>query len=330
LCVQFIHFLNVPVDLQQKFQGALLGTFVGDALGMPVEGWSPKAIAKRYGQVRDMLDARLGKGTYTDDTQMMIAVTESLVGCHGFDGEDMAQRFLESYEPLRGYGSGTVQALKLLEEGVPWNLAGRKVFEGGSFGNGAAMRIAPIGLFYYDDPYELREKAYLASQITHAHSLGKESAALQAFAVARALLANPEDSLDVIAFWADLKEFVEPEATDLLIRLEHVRKFLSGQPEIETLVSTLGNDSRGFASVPAAIFAFLSHWHSFEEAVVYAVSLGGDTDTIGAMTGAIAGAFHGISKIPGRWLDDLENDDKGRDYVIKQATLLYETKMKIV
>lgn len=320
----------MQIDLQEKFKGALLGTFVGDALGMPVEGWPPQTIARKYGQVRKMLEARLGKGTYTDDTQMMIAVAESLVTCHGFDGEDMARRFVQSYDPCRGYGSGTVQALKLIEQGVPWNLAGKRVFDGGSFGNGAAMRIAPIGVFYYDDPYELHDKACLASQITHAHVSGKESAALQAFAIARSLLADPDESLDVNAFLADFREFVEPEATDLLTRLECIEKFLSTQPEIEAVVSIIGNDSRGFTSVPAAIFAFLSNWGSFEEAVVYAVSLGGDTDTIGAMTGAIAGAFHGISKIPEQWLDELENDDKGRDYVIKQATLLYETKMKIV
>ncbi len=75
----------MTVDIKENFQGSLLGTFVGDALGMPVEGWSPDTIAKHYGPVREMLEDRLGKGTYTDDTQMMIAVTESLVRCEGFD-----------------------------------------------------------------------------------------------------------------------------------------------------------------------------------------------------------------------------------------------------
>lgn len=317
----------MPINLEQKIQGALLGTFVGDALGMPVEGWSTEAIATTYGQVRTMFKARLGKGTYTDDTQMMIATAESLVECKGFDGEDMARRFLESYVPRRGYGRGTVQALQLLAQGVAWNLADKKVFADGSYGNGSAMRIAPLGVFYYDDPYVLREKAYLSSQITHAHALGKEAAALQAFSVARALLTDPDESMQVQAFLGDLKEFIEPEATELAIRLEKIGEFLTHKPGIDVVISALGNDSRGFASVPTAIFAFLSHWDSFEEAVVYAVSLGGDTDTIAAMTGAIAGAFHGIDKIPQRWLEELENGVKGKDYVLELASHLYKIKM---
>lgn len=319
----------MPIDLKQKFQGTLLGTFVGDALGMPVEGWSPEAIAEKFGQVRDMYDARLGKGTYTDDTQMMIAIAESLVECKGFDGEDMAQRFLDSYDPLRGYGSGTVQALQFLAQGVAWNLAGKRVFAGGSYGNGSAMRIAPIGVFYYDDPYVLREKAYLSSQITHAHALGKEAAALQAFSVARALLTDPEESLDVQAFISDLNQFVEPEATELISRLEKIEEFISHMPSIDVVITALGHDSRGFASVPTAILSFLSHWESLEDAVGYAVSLGGDTDTIGSMVGAIAGAFHGVTKIPQQWLDSLENGPKGKDYVIQLASRLYEIKMSV-
>lgn len=312
-------------DLKQKFQGALLGTFVGDALGMAVEGWSPEAIAETYGEVRNMLEARLGKGTYTDDTQMMIGIAESLVSCNGFNGEDMAQRFLRNHDPKRGYGGGTVQALRLIQRGTDWQIAGKKVFDGGSYGNGASMRIAPIGVFYYDDPYLLREKAYQSSQITHAHPLGKECAALQAFAVARAVLANP-DELDVRSFVDDLAAFIEPEAVELLNGLTKIRNYLDRSPGVTELATNLGNDSRAYVSVPAAIYAFLSHPHSFEEAVVYAISIGGDTDTIGAMTGAIAGALHGIEQIPGRWLAELENGAKGRDYVIQLADQLYDIK----
>lgn len=314
-------------DMQARFQGALLGTFVGDALGMPVEGRSAGAIAREYGEVREMLDARLGRGTYTDDTQMMIALAESLLACGGFDGEDLARRFLAHYDPSRGYGRGTQVAFKHLREGMAWQEAGSGIFGGGSYGNGAAMRIAPVGLFYYDDPYELRRVAYLSSQITHGHSLGKESAALQAFAVARALLADPGTPLDLRAFLGDLRAFVEPEAEALVERLNRIAEFLEALPDRETVIATLGHDSRGFASVPTAIYAFLAHWDSFEEAVVYAVGLGGDTDTIGAMAGAIAGALHGVRGIPDRWLDALENESRGRDYVLDLAAQLHARKM---
>ena len=128
------------------------------------------------------------------------------------------------------------------------------------------------------------------------HPLGKESAALQAFAVARALLDEPTQAFDIQAFLGDLKAFVEPEVVELVINLEKVKTFLGAKPSIGGVVRFLGNDVRAHVSVPAAIYAFLANPTSFEEAVVFAISLGGDTDTIAAMTGSIAGAFHGVPR----------------------------------
>src|SRR5690242_17929904 len=84
-------------------RGALLGTFVGDALGMPFERQPPDAISERV----EMLAARLGRGTYTDDTQMMIAIAESLLDRGDVDADHLGRAFLASYDPRRGYGSGT-------------------------------------------------------------------------------------------------------------------------------------------------------------------------------------------------------------------------------
>ncbi|MCG8604845.1 ADP-ribosylglycohydrolase family protein [bacterium] len=316
-------------DPRENFSGALLGTFVGDALGMPVEGCSPAAIAQDFGPVREMLDARLGLGSYTDDTQMTIAVAESLVRCQGFDGADMAQAFLDNFDPRRGYGAGTTQVLKLLEQGADWRTVGQQVFDGGSYGNGAAMRMAPIGLLYSDDATSLKDVAYRCSQITHAHLLGKESAALQALAVSLALNSRPVATLNPTAFLDEIKAAVVAEASELIINLEKVQTFLMAKPSIDSVVKFLGNDVRAYVSVPAAIYAFLANFASFEEAVVFAVSLGGDTDTIGAMTGAIAGAFHGVASIPERWTANLENGPKGKDYIVELAGNLYDLKQAL-
>jgi poly(ADP-ribose) glycohydrolase ARH3 len=313
-------------DLRGKFSGALLGTCVGDALGMPVEGCSPTTIAQDFGPVREMLDVRLGLGTYTDDTEMTIAVAESLVRCRGFDGADLAWTFLENYDPRRGYGPGTTQILQLLDQGADWTKVGQQVFDGGSYGNGAAMRIAPVGLLYSDDAAVLKDAAYGCSEITHAHLLGKESAALQAFAVSLALNTQPVTAFAAEAFLHELKSFVSAEASELVINLEKVQTFLQAKPSIHSVVKFLGNDVRAYVSVPAAIYAFLANPNSFEEAVVFAISLGGDTDTIGAMTGAIAGTFHGLESIPERWTVNLENGPKGRDYIVELASNLYDMK----
>lgn len=305
-----------PEVLVDKFQGALLGTHVGDALGMAVEGWGADKIRRTYGEVRDMIPARRGRGTYTDDTEMTIALAASLIRCRGFSGEDVALSFVEHYNPSRGYGPGTTRVLLLLKSGVAWSQAAGMVFSGrGSFGNGAAMRVAPVGLLYHDRLEELRRVAELSAAVTHGHFLGREGAAIQAYAVALAVRAKPGD-LDRDKFLRSLADFVHPEAQEFREKLAFIGELLAKDPRREEVVRLLGNDVRAAYSVPAAIYSFLRFPESFEEAVVYAVGLGGDTDTIGAMTGAIAGAYHGRAGIPVRWLEVLEGgcllEDLGR------------------
>lgn len=314
------------MHLRDKFTGALLGTHVGDALGMPIEGYMPWTIQQQFGLVSNMLEARLGEGSYTDDTEMMIGIAESLIECKGFDGAHMARRFLENYHPERGYGSGTYQALYLLKNGISWQEAGHKVFSGGSFGNGSAMRIAPVGAFFYDEPQKLRAVAYASSGITHAHPLAQEAAALQAFAVANAIRADPEGEFNTSMFLGDLKSFLSPQRVEFRWKLEKIGDFLLGPtPSQEVVIEILGHDSTALNSVPTAIYAFLSHHSDFEAALIYAVNLGGDSDTIGAMTGAISGAFHGQKSIPHRWLSKLER----KDYIEELGIRLWQCKHEI-
>jgi poly(ADP-ribose) glycohydrolase ARH3 len=315
-----------PDKLKDKFIGCMLGTHAGDALGMPVEGYDYKTIEAKYGELRQMLDARMGAGKYTDDTEMMIGIVESLVENKGFNGRDMADRFVKLYNPERGYGGGTVRALSLIKEGIDWNFAGERVFGGGSFGNGSSMRIAPIGAFYYDKPDELRKIAYESSNITHTHPYGKEGAALQAFAVAKAINSDPSGELDKQSFVSDMITFVSEESKFYKAKLKQVKELLECVPDKTEVINRLGNDSSAPNSVPTAIYSFISHNHDFEDSVSYAVSLGGDTDTIGAMTGAISGAYHGKSGMPERWFDVLENGERGRDYIEMLAEKLWKLK----
>lgn len=312
--------------LKEKFIGCMLGTHTGDALGMPVEGWTAKAIKDRYGEVREMLEARMGAGSYTDDTEMMIAVAESIIRCNGFDGQDMARSFVENFNPQRGYGRGCHKVIQLLRDGLSWKEAGKDIFPGGSLGNGAAMRIAPIAAFYYNDPQKLKEIACKTSMITHTHPLGKQGAALQAYAISRVICREAGKSLDVELYIKELIEFLKPEGEVYIEKLNVIEKLLPYKSDKEKIASVLGNNSTAPNSVPVAIFSFLSHHESFEDAVVYAVSLGGDTDTIGAMTGAISGGFYGRKAIPERWVSKLENTPKGKDYIESLAVKLWKLK----
>jgi poly(ADP-ribose) glycohydrolase ARH3 len=289
-------------DLKSKFIGSLIGTGIGDSLGAGIEGFSGHREVREIGP------------RYTDDTAMMIGVAESLIENKGFDGEHMAKKFIENYytEPWRGYGFGPPRIFDLIRSGVSWEEAAKKIYPGGSFGNGSAMRIAPVGIFCYDDPVQLKEMAYGSSRITHCHRLGMEGAALQARAVA---LAVREDPL----FLEKLIDFTEVGLYKR--KLKSVKRLWSRKEEREEIVRELGNGIEGFNSVPAAIFSFSAN-KSFEEALVYAVSLGGDTDTIGAMTGAIAGAYWGMEGIPGRWKNKLEN----KKYIGELAGKLWQIK----
>jgi len=287
--------------LKSKFLGALVGTGIGDSLGAPFEGcrevnfFEIEAIAES----QEIL-------TYTDDTHMMIGVAESLVRNRGFAGEDMAYTFIKNYElePFRGYGPGPPRIFQLIRAGAAWDEVAQGLYHSGSYGNGSAMRIAPIGVFYHDNPAMLREVAYKSSQITHAHQLGKEGAALQAYAVALATSLEPGLAFNRGDFLAKLLSYVADGVyQEKLNRIEA----LLNRPDRNRVITELGNGIEAFNSVPTAIYSFLSQPHSFAQAILYAISLGGDTDTIGAMTGAISGAYLGFESIPSRWKNKLEN-----------------------
>ncbi len=142
---------NSLLRLRDLFRGAMLGTRIGDALGMPIEGMSAEAISRHHGRVSEMLPARIGRGAYTDDTAMMIGLAEALLATAGrVDMDEIARRFGENYDSFRGYGQTTATILSVVRGGAPWRLAvSGNQLPGGSFGNGAAMRVAPVTLAFF-------------------------------------------------------------------------------------------------------------------------------------------------------------------------------------
>lgn len=293
-----------------RFTGSLLGTAIGDSLG-----------AKREGSF-DISENREIGPRYTDDTAMMIGVAESLINCKGFNGEDMAERFVQNFfrEPWRGYGLGPPRIFNMIHRDKKrWNeMLDRELYPGGSFGNGSAMRVAPLGLLYSDDPERLRDVVQKASMITHSHELAIEGAVIQAYAVALAVNTKPYQ-LNREKFIKRLIEFTRNR--DYLDKLKILERFLKMGATKRDVINHLGNGIEALNSVPTALYSFLSN-NDFEESLVYAVSLGGDADTIGAMTGAIAGAYYGIEKIPLRWIERAEN----KQYLIDLGEKLWERK----
>ena len=301
--------------LKSKFLGCLVGAAIGDGLGAWREG-------RRIAEKEDIasLAERVEELAYTDDTHMTIGVVESLIQSRGFDGEHMAQTFIKNYEtePWRGYGPGPPKIFRMIESGEPWDSAASKIYRGGSFGNGSAMRVTPIGLLYSNNPAKLKEIAYKSSSITHSHELGKEGAALQAYAVALALNTFPDEEIDREAFLLKLQDFAQ---TQLYKEKIANTKELLGEQDRARVVAVLGNGIEALNSVPTAIYCFLKQPKSYKDSVIYAISLGGDTDTIASMAGAISGAYLGIEAIPQEWRLKLEN----KAYIEDLAERLWQT-----
>ena len=183
------------------------------------------------------------------------------------------------------------------------------------------MRVSPVGLLYHDDPESLREIAYHTSGITHSHEFALERAAVQACAVALAVLADSQ-VIKHKEFLEALRMLTQPGPFQEKLKL--IIEMLDGNPSKNDVVTLLGNGTEALQSVPTAIYSFLAN-PDFEKAVGYAVSLGGDADTIGAMTGAIAGAGFGIECIPTQWQNKVEN----RYHIEQLAIKLREVKENI-
>lgn len=281
-------------DLTDRFRGALVGTAVGDALGAPVEGHPH--VPRGY---LDSISDNPPNLSYTDDTAMTFGLAESLVACGRFEGAHMAQTLADRYgkEPWRGYGAGPPQVFARLAAGVAWDEAARSLFGGqGSYGNGAAMRVAPVALHVYPDLQQAAEIAHLSALITHTHPEGIDGAVMQAVGVTAMLRqTSPSDPSEITSvLLAHVQTAVFRNKVAFIDR--HV-----GDRPLEDIADVLGTGIAAHTSVPTALACFLANPDSFADAVKAAISLGGDTDTIAAMTGALSGAYLGHAAIPAPW-----------------------------
>ncbi len=306
--------------LRDRFKGSAIGTFIGDAMGRMVEGWPASTIRRSFGILEEMVE-----GIYTDDTEMMMGIMESLCEVGLFDPGLTAQKFLHNFNPTRGYGGRIYGVMDRLRRGIPWNQAGTD-----SWGNGSAMRIAPIGFFFYDDPVKLREAAIRSSIITHKHPKGIAGAVAQATAVGIATRKGLQgEAIEVEGFINLIIEHVCDIDQEMVHQLERIKGIEAG--DLRATIDAIGShfycDVSAIGAVPPAIASFLLS-RGFKESVVVAVNCGGDTDTLGAMSGAIAGAYYGYSQIQSQWLIPLENEGKGRDYILSLAERLADLRAR--
>ena len=182
------------------------------------------------------------------------------------------------------------------------------------------MRIAPVGVFYYDDQ-DIYEHAAKSSMVTHIHPVAIDGAAVLAKAIALAVHLDPKDGLRAPQFLDELIRFSRTK--EIRNPLEYVRGAVEKQQDAGTVFMHLGMGGVLVEhSLPFSIYSFAENPHSFEETLKTAAGFGGDADTMAAMACAISGAYLGLEGIPAEWIDKLEN----RDYLEMLALWLYELK----
>jgi len=200
----------MKIPHREQFRGCLIGQCLGDALGFPVEGYSPEGCRKyveknlRKWFLEEEGSEKIPIGQYTDDSQLARELLQSYLECKKFEPRDYARRIAAIFSENRivGRGRATELAALRLIEGAPWDDAGTPP---PSAGNGSAMRAGPIGLIFFDNPKKLIYAAYDQGRITHKDSRCSAGAVAIAGAVALALQTK---EIDVYKFTTQLSEWV--------------------------------------------------------------------------------------------------------------------------
>ncbi|WP_138004633.1 ADP-ribosylglycohydrolase family protein [Halalkalirubrum salinum] len=283
--------------------GVLCGLACGDALGRPVEFRSAEWIAAQHGKVTEMLGhGSHGQpaGTVTDDTDLALCIARSLVEREAFDGQDIADRFRAWYEsgPF-DIGLMTADSLRAYDRGVSWREAGRTVWrdrpEGQNAGNGSVMRCAPHGIAFAADFDTLVQVSKQSSAITHY---------------------DPRCTYGCVILNCTIAGYLRGVDKPLETAIDRVRgeapdELITALQKVPDTIDDKQLKTTGYAvhTIQTALYDAITA-ETAEDAIITAVNRGGDTDTVGAVTGALAGARFGSDALPDRWLEAIEYCDE--------------------
>lgn len=293
-------------QINDRVRGGLYGVAVGDALGATVEFMNPKAIQKTYGQLKDIVGGgwlNLAPGEWTDDTEMTLAVARGIIADPDNPVPHIGQGFIrwrKTNPPDIGSTIRTVFRIwnrdSLTHE--QWHVAAEQAHQemrGMGAGNGALMRTLPVGIAYKTISSVFDQSIDIA-RVTHWDIRAGLTCAIYSMAVNIILsgkVNKPQAITEAVyliqrmaASYGNCKEEIA-EITNILIKKD---------------VSNLKPTGYTVDSFQCALWAFLTK-DTLEEAIVAAVNLGGDADTIGAITGGLAGVYWGYKAIPKRWIN---------------------------
>ena len=280
---------------------SLAGLSVGDALGESFFGF-PGTVSQRI----ERRELPSPPWRYTDDTEMAISIVEILEQHGRIEPDQLAQAFAKRYTPWRGYGAGAHRLLQSFQQGADWRVEAANLFGGtGSYGNGAAMRVAPLGAYLSAHLEGVCENARLSAQITHCHPEGIAGAIAVAIAAALAVKIGEGEQISSTRFLAQVIENVPESETRQGIVNAMKTPFSTAPQEV---ASQLGSGGRISAqdTVPFVLWCAALHLEDYEEAFWTTVSGLGDRDTICAMVGGIVALSARERGIPAAWIEARE------------------------
>lgn len=277
---------------------SLDGLSVGDALGAALGEGATSAWAAMHISERILPPE---PWQWTDDTHMALSIVGILAEFDEIDQDALAELFAERFseEPYRGYGQGAAALLSQLSEGESWRKLSPRLFDGGSYGNGAAMRAAPIGGFYRGEVRIAADEARRSAVITHAHPEGQAGAIAVAAAAA---IASSENVPRGQAFLSEVLRYVPEGETRAGIRA--AVDIWPG--EFDKAVERLGTGWQVSAqdTVPFCLWCAAHNLDSFEDAIWQSLAAAGDRDTTCAIVGGIVALSAG--EVPAEWISRRE------------------------
>ncbi|MBA3871804.1 MAG: ADP-ribosylglycohydrolase family protein [Anaerolineae bacterium] len=281
----------------QRARVSLEGLSVGDALGGFFE-FNQAAVLDRAVKTRKLPDVQWH---FTDDTNMALSIYENLRLYEQIEQQELAVSFATHYDRSRGYGPSIHRFVPRVLSGQPWREAASGAFDGaGSFGNGGAMRVSPVGAYFADDMDAVVKNAHASTEVTHSHPEGVAGAIAGAVAAALAWQLR-SDTVDRNQFISRVLEHVP--ASDIYDRLQ-TASFLRDETTVQEAKAVLGNGSRVTAqdTVPFVLWCAGEKLTNYEEAIWLTASAGGDVDTTCAMVGGIVSMVTGLEGIPADWI----------------------------
>lgn len=330
---------------KDKVRGTFLGLAIGDSLGKPVETLPASIIQERHGEVNKYLDCSGHKwfsdalqGTWTDDTQLSLAVARALIANGSFDLDEIAKEHVKEFlSDVRGWGKSTREAIGRIANGTPWNQASLTDKENRGVGNGVAMKVSPIAVYMaLTNPAceqkqwkEDVEKIANMSMMTHRTSMAITSGIAHTFAVYKCLMTTPDEANNVwlqslvrtICGAAMIGRQILPEtltADDIANRFEMLHEYENITSE-EIIEKFGGGSCYVYDSLPFTYMFFLRNPHSVQS-LYDCVSAGGDTDSNGSMLASMLGALHGTGIFPQHLVDGLDQ----KEMILEVADQLYE------